>query len=275
VEKNKLPFMLVLPVFLALFSFGTLYAQCFEGNSAFGDGEVISYQISYNWGPIWVNCGKVKFEAAKAPYKEKTAWHLKVAGQTYPSYDGLFKVRDYYDAWVNPATLRPLESHRYVFEGKYSLQNTMLYLPDGTVISNTIRGRKPLKIDTLKPGPCAFDMLSSVYFVRTLNLASMPLHVRHPVTVLIDDSVFTVYFRKLGTETIRNTDGNYYRCMKIAVKMVEGTVFKGNEDVMVWLTDDQNKIPIYIEAKILIGSVRAYLKETRNLMRPLTVIRPR
>jgi hypothetical protein len=52
--------------------------------------------------------------------------------------------------------------------------------------------------------------------------------------------------------------------------MVEGTIFRGDEDVLVWVTDDDNRIPVYIEAKILIGTVKAYLKEMRGIRNPLS-----
>jgi hypothetical protein len=47
--------------------------------------------------------------------------------------------------------------------------------------------------------------------------------------------------------------------------LVEGTIFKGGEDLMVWVTNDENKVPVMVEAKILIGSVKAYLTGYENL----------
>ena len=69
---------------------------------------------------------------------------------------------------------------------------------------------------------------------------------------------------------MENNDGKKYRCIKMSAKMVEGTIFKGDEDVLVWITDDDDHIPIHIEAKILVGTVKAYLNEARGLLNPLT-----
>jgi hypothetical protein len=52
--------------------------------------------------------------------------------------------------------------------------------------------------------------------------------------------------------------------------MVRGTIFRGDEDVLVWVTDDENRIPVYIEAKILVGTVKAYLKDVKGVRNPLT-----
>jgi hypothetical protein len=244
--------------------------SCFSGNRAFGHGEEISYQISYNWGPILVDCGKVWFHAEQAEYKGQMLWHLKVSGQTFPGYDAFFKVRDYYDTWVRPESFEPVEFHRYIYEGGYSLQNSLTFDQKNIlVISNTKRQDHPLTTDTLRPGPCTFDMLSSVYYVRTIDFNKAETGVNYPVKVIIDDTLYTVTYRKVGRENMTDRSGKVYDCLKVATHMVSGTVFKGGEDVMVWLTNDENKIPVYIEAKIIVGSVKAYLKDYKGLLRPI------
>ena len=54
--------------------------------------------------------------------------------------------------------------------------------------------------------------------------------------------------------------------------MVQGTIFKGDEDVVVWVTDDGNRVPVYIEAKIIVGTIKAYLKSTKGLKNPVTAL---
>jgi hypothetical protein len=71
---------------------------------------------------------------------------------------------------------------------------------------------------------------------------------------------------------VENNDGKKYNCIRLSAKMVGGTIFKGDEDVLVWITDDDNHIPIYIEAKILVGTVKAYLHETKGLRNPLKAL---
>ena len=113
-------------------------------------------------------------------------------------------------------------------------------------------------------------MLSAVYFTRTLDLSKFEAENKVPVRVFIDDGFYNIYIRSRGKEIIENTDGKKYRCIKFSAKMVKGTIFKGDEDVMVWVTDDENRVPILIEAKILVGTVKAYLKESKGLRNPTT-----
>jgi hypothetical protein len=54
--------------------------------------------------------------------------------------------------------------------------------------------------------------------------------------------------------------------------MVKGTIFKEDEEVIIWITNDGNKIPILVEARILVGTVKAYLKEANGLKSPLVAM---
>jgi len=268
---NSTSVRLYLIIVFCILSFSSLYSQCFKGNNAFKDGEFISYTVSYNWGPIWVDAGMVTFSALNETYQGKPAIHLKSTGKTFPSYDFFFKVVDYYDAWIDPVTFIAWDFRRTVYEGGYTLINTMHFNHSKQLVySNTKTNNNPVRSDTLKQGPCAFDMLSSVYVARTFNFDGMKPGTLTPVSVMIDDSIYNIYIKFMGKEIVENKDGAKYHCIKFTAKMVEGTIFRGDEDVVVWVTDDENKIPIYIQAKILVGTVKAYLKEYKGLRNPMT-----
>lgn len=258
-------------LFLSGISFSGIHAQCFKENHVFREGEFLSYEVAYNLGPISVDAGSVTFAINPETYNGKPSWHLKSSGRTLKSYDFFFKVVDYYDAWIDPKSFHPFEFRRSVYEGGYQLLNTLRYDGDGeTVYSSTKTNNNPVRFDTLKPGPCVYNPLSAVYVARTLDISNLKHDARIPVTVLIDDSTYEIYIRYMGKEVVENHDGKKYRCIKFAAKMVKGTIFRGDEDVVVWITDDDNRIPVLIEAKILVGSVKAYIMDMRGIMNPLS-----
>ncbi|MDP4281662.1 MAG: DUF3108 domain-containing protein [Bacteroidota bacterium] len=261
-------------VFFCFFSGSNfLKAQCYSGNKAFGPGEKISYEAYYNWGPIWVNAGKIIFSVESGTHLGKSCWHLKSSGKTYPSYDIFFKVADYYDSWIDPENFTSYGFQRYINEGDYKLVNTIRFdHPKELVFSNTKTNNNPVRYDTLHPGKCVFDMLTSVYLTRTLDLGSIKPEVKVPIHVIIDDSVYSIYIRSLGKEIVTDRKGQKYRCIKFAAKMVQGTIFRGDEDALIWVTDDENKIPVYIEAKIIIGTVKAYLIGMEGMRNPVKAL---
>jgi hypothetical protein len=85
------------------------------------------------------------------------------------------------------------------------------------------------------------------------------------INSILDNEIFTLYIRYLGRETIETRRGEKYRCIKFSALLIEGTIFKGGEDMFVWITDDDNRIPVLVEAKILIGSVKAYLESVTGV----------
>lgn len=268
-------YILIQRVLILLFcAFGNfLQAQCNFLQNVFGEGEQVSYTVSYNWGPVWVDAGIVTFSVNTEVYRGKDVLHLKASGRTFSSYDLLFKVRDYYDAWVEPEHLRTMDFRRYTYEGGYSLLNTLNFnYSNHKIISNTKTNNNPQRTDTINLLPCSFDMLTAVYYTRSLDLTSMKQDSKKQVKVFIDDGYYDITIRSMGKELVENTDGKFYRCLKFAAKMVQGTIFKGDEDVLVWVTDDANRIPIYIEAKIIVGTVKAYLKEAKGLRNPMSAI---
>ena len=262
--------------FLCILSVTEMKSQCFTGNHAFRDGEFISYTVTYSLGPIWVDAGVVTFSVLNETYQGKPSWHLKSTGKTFPSYDWFFKVVDYYDTWVDPESFMAYDFRRSVYEGGYTLLNTMHFNhPKHLVYSNTKSNNNPVRFDTLKQGSCAFDMLSSVYIARTFNFSGMKKGDIVPVSVMIDDNIYDIYIKFLGKEIVEARDGTKYHCIKFTAKMVQGTIFRGDEDVLVWVTDDENKIPIYIQAKIIVGTVKAYLRESKGLRNPVSsVVKP-
>lgn len=248
-------------------------AQCVPENKVFGDGETVVYTASYNWGPVWIDAGLVTFRVNSVNHEGTPAFHLKATGKTFASYDLLFKVRDYYESWIDQKTMQPLAFKRHIYEGGYSLLNTLQFdYPRNRVISATRSQNNPQRNDTLGTRYCGFDMLSAIYYTRTLDFGTMKPGAMQHVPVLIDDAWYDIYIRMIGRETVESKEGRQYRCLKFAAKMVHGTIFKGDEDVIVWVTDDDNKIPVYVEAKIIVGTVKAWLKETKGLRNPFTAI---
>jgi Protein of unknown function (DUF3108). len=60
-----------------------------------------------------------------------------------------------------------------------------------------------------------------------------------------------------------------FKTMKFAVKLVAGSVFTGEEEMIIYVSDDQNKIPLLFEAPILVGKVSGRLSAYKNLKYPL------
>ncbi len=252
---------------VAFFSFSSLVrGQCFDTNFTFQVGEKITYQVVYNWHFIWLNAGRVEFEVKKTKFLDRDVYYFDAYGKTFKAYDFFFKVRDRFESYVDMKTLRPLWFERDTYEGGYAVHNRYIFDHRNKIIfSFTENSNKPFLLDTLPLPDCTFDVLSLTYYCRNLDFSGLKVNDTIPVSVIIDNELFNLYVRYLGKEVIETREGDKYKCIKFSALLVEGTIFKGGEDLYVWVTDDKNRIPVLVEAKILVGSVKALLDGANGL----------
>lgn len=249
------------------------YSQCIKTPLTFKAGEKITYDAYYNWGFIWVHAGEVAFSVKSASYQSKPAYHLVATGNSRKNYDWIYRVRDSFQSYVDKETFQPLWYERKTSEGGYNAYENYVFNPSKSVVfTATENSKRPFAKDTLSIKPCTLDVLSAIYLCRSLNFNSFKLNQKYPVNTIIDNQVYSLYIRYLGNETIKTRNDQKFRCIKFSILLVEGTIFKGGEDMTVWVTDDSNRVPVLVEAKILIGSVKAYLNTTQGLVDELKAL---
>ncbi|MBN1117337.1 MAG: DUF3108 domain-containing protein [Bacteroidales bacterium] len=264
--------LLTLFVVIACFSSSvkTTNAQCLSENKAYTTGEVLDYSVYYNWGIIWLDAGYVSFKVKKHIYLEKPVYHFDSYGSTHKSYDWLFKVRDRYQSYLDTETLLPLWFHRENYEGGFEVDYKYFFdWNQNRVFSYTQNSNRPYRKDTVYIPDCTYDVLSLIYYCRNLDFDHLEVNDTVPVKAIIDNEVYSLYVRYLGKEKIEDRNDHTYNAIKFSALLVEGTIFKGGEDLIVWVTDDKNRVPILVEAKILIGSVKAYFNNASGLRNPM------
>ncbi|HPI54618.1 MAG TPA: DUF3108 domain-containing protein, partial [Chitinophagaceae bacterium] len=85
--------------------------------------------------------------------------------------------------------------------------------------------------------------------------------------IFLDDEVFPVHIRYLGKQQITTKFGTF-RTIKFKPKLIQGTLFKGGEQMTVYVTDDDNKIPVLIETPILVGTIKVELDKATTGRHP-------
>jgi hypothetical protein len=246
-------------------------AQCKSKNTSFAAGERIDYNIAYQWGFIWVDAGNVTFEASLTNYKNKPAWYFNSNGSSKPSYDWFFKVRDRFQVFTDTTTFVPFWADRTSDEGGYIvLENYVFDSERNKIIATCSASDKPKKIDTIDIKFCLNDLLNAVYYARNLDFSNCKIGEKIPIWVLVMNKVYPLYIRYQGVEVVALHDKTKYRCIKFSSKLVEGTIFKGGEDMFVWVTDDPNHVAVKIQARIVVGSVIAELIKHKGLKYPLS-----
>lgn len=264
-------YSIVITCLLTFSSIQLTSSQCNENIKLFGPGEEVTYNAFYNWKFVWINAGKVTFAVEDSDWKGRSAWHLKSYGTTFKGYDLFFKVRDSFDVWVDPLTLQPFEFHRKTREGSYRAHHHYVFDDENRVVNASISKRGNPYRDTAFSWPeCSYDLLSMVYQARNIDFSSYERDDRIPINLIVDGEVHNLYIRYLGREVVEDRSGRKFRCLKFSPLLVDGTIFEEGEDMTVWVTDDKSRVPVVVEAKIIVGSVKAVFLDAKGLKNPIT-----
>ncbi len=220
--------------------------------------EELVYTGYYNWGFIWVKAGQVEFSLSKSE-KYPNALRLKAVGHSLPSWDWMFTVRDTLLSHFNADTFMPYEFSRKAHEGNY--HKTFDYkfnYRDSIIYADVHKIGKYKRKDSIKLKPKTYDMLSVAWMIREIDFEQYKKKDLIPIKLLIDNKIYDLYVRYLGTEKIK-LSSTKQECYVLSPLLVEGDVFKGGENMKIWVSKDEYRLPVMVEAKILVGSVKGIL----------------
>ena len=254
--------------FRAPLSIEEAYDPCEINNWAWTGGEEINYKIYYNWKFVWLPAGEVIFKIID----EGDQYHLKVRGRTYDSYEWFFKVRDSYDTYIDKKTLLPTMAIRDVHEGDYNLYEKMIFDQNGRKLT-TYRGTTSSKTEKSVfglPG-CMHDLLSILYYTRNFQFEKYNKGEQFPVKIFMDKEVWPLNVKYQGRfKNLTVKEYGTFNAFKFTPEVISGKVFKEGTQMDIWVSDDNNRIPIYIESPVSVGSVKVALKSVKGLRYPLS-----
>lgn len=217
---------------------------------------------------MWVPAGKAHFSVSDTLYEGKKCFHFLGRGITFKEYDWFFPVRDRYESICNQTTLMPLRFIRNVHEGNTKIFHDYRFDEAKGKYFAATNPQTPDKRETYPYSKCGVDVMTAIYYARSIDFSKYKENDTIPLTLILDQQTYHVYIRYTGKEKVNDLKKNKYNCIKFKPLLIEGTIFKDGEDMEVFVTDDENKIPVFIEAKILVGSIKVYLERASGLKYP-------
>jgi hypothetical protein len=227
----------------------------------FRPGEKVVYRVHYGW----LTAGYATFSVAPAleTYKGRKCYRLYGEGRSSTSFDWFYKVDDRFTSLMDYEAVMPWKYEKHWREGDYRYDDTVTF----DHAARQIRGRNG-KFDAPE---YTQDMLTAFYYARCLDLGAAKAGDVFPVPTFFDDGVYPLGLKVLGKETIDCTLGKV-RCVKVSPILIAGRVFKGEQEMTIWVTDDDKRLPVRIESPIIVGSIRADL-HSYEITRPTAAAR--
>lgn len=233
-------------------------AMRYVENNAFGFGEYLEYNVGYQF----VTAGKAAFKIAPEPliYKGVQCYDIRFQVASLESLDWLYRVRDVYRTVLDVQGIFPWRFEQHIREGNYS-RDFEADLDQRKHVARTTDGEFPLT-------PFTHDIVSAFYYVRTLDLKSMNKGATIQLKNFYGKKVHDLTVRVLGRQTV-TVEAGTFKCVVIEPMVTAGGLFKSEGKILIWLSDDERKIPVKVSTKILIGSIDAELTSYKGLRGPL------
>ena len=247
-----------------------------EDKLAFVGGEKLDFVIHYKWKAINSDVAKAYVKLDTTTLNGIPAFHCSVFGRTARFYDMFFKVREDFQSWFTRDGVVPLKFYRDSREGGYYSVNRYEYIwdPDESkhIHAELETSRRPARTEELTLSGCTYDLPSLFYMARNMNFSKVKPNIKYPMTFVIDDDIYNVYFIWLGKEKKYIKGIGTVKTMKFAAKLIAGDVFGSGQDMFVWITEDENRIPVYFEAPLKVGRASGSLIGWEGLKYPFDSI---
>ncbi len=232
---------------------------------AFDVGEYFKFRIHYGV----INAGYATLEIKEAVRNNKKVFHAVGKGYTTGMSRFFFKVDDNYESYFDKETGNPYQFVRKIDEGGYK-KNQEGFFNQGTD-RVVVKDYKNKKEQTFVVPNNAQDIISAFYYLRNHpNIDKLKVGEAIAIEMFFDNETTTFKLKYIGKENISTKFGTV-GTMVFRPLVQSGRVFKEQESLTVWISDDDNKMPVRIKASLAVGSIKADLDGYRGLKHPFKV----
>ena len=226
-------------------------------NTAFGIGEKLTFDLSYGFitaGEAFMSIPDTLLMQGRRTFK------VLFEVNSLPAFSWIYKVRDRYETYIDMEGIFPWRFEQHIREGGYSRDFTADF-DQRNHIARTSEGNYTI-------APFVHDIMSAFYFMRTQDYSNKRPGERFHLKNFYKDSSYALDIKYLGRQEI-DVDAGTFNCIVLEPMVREGGLFKSDGRIIVWLTDDERKIPVKVSTKVVIGTIDCELREYSGLRGPI------
>jgi hypothetical protein len=232
---------------------------------AFDVGEWFKFRIHYGI----VNAGYATLEVKEAIRNNKKVYHAVGRGYTTGMTKFFFKVEDNYESFFDKETGNPYQYIRKINEGGYTKDQEGFFNQSTDKV--VVKDYKNKTEKTFSVPNNVQDIVSTFYYLRNHpTIDKLKVGESVAIDMFFDDETTKFKLKFIGRENISTKFGTI-PTMIFRPLVQSGRVFKEQESLTVWISDDDNKLPVRIKASLAVGSLKADLESFKGLKYPFTV----
>lgn len=232
-------------------------------NNAFKKGEKLEFRVYYDailTGKVTAGYASLEVKDEEKMINGRPVYHVVGEGSSRKAFDWFFKVRDRFESFFDIDAFLPYFFMRRTREGGYVSDDDVRFDHDLKYASSrNARKKIPHGIQ---------DIISAVYYARTLDYSDAKMGQYYHIPFFLDDSVYVSVIQYFGKEVVKTSMGKY-RCLKFKPMVATGNVFSNPYPMTLWVTDDKNHIPVMGVSAVVVGSIKMELIKHFNLANPV------
>lgn len=227
-------------------------------NSSFGAGEKLEYRVHYGF----INAAEAKVDISNSVVKvnNRPCYRVNVSGRTVGAFDLVSRVRDQWRSYIDTSAILPQMFYQSIEENKYRKQETITFNHGSDVAYSEEKGDKK----SFKVPDNIHDVISGYYFLRTLNFDRIYEGQLIEVPTFFSGEVYPMRVKYRGKDIIKTKFGKI-KVLKLNPVMPNNKLFKGEDSIRIWVSDDENKVPVKVEVDLWIGALEMDLTSFKGL----------
>ena len=239
--RKNVPFIIM---FLAM------NLPCFgQENSSILANEQLKYRI--HLGFIDAAEATIHTQGQTQQINGRQTRKIDITGKTVGILHVISPVIDYWSAFLDTETHLPLKTEMRKKEGRYRKEETVIF--DHANLNAKISS--PQNTPTLKNFPIesnTLDLIGGYFFLRDKPLGEMKIGQKQKAKILVDGSIYEIWFIVKGFEKIEGPWGKK-NCIRTALVLPKNKLFKEEDAIQLWITNDSYQVPFKMEVNLKIG----------------------
>lgn len=235
--------------------------------SAFKPGEWLKFRMHYGF----LNASYATLRVKSDEIDGVPVYHVVGHGETSGFASIFFKVDDTYESYFDKEDGKPYKFVRNINEGGYTKDIEIDFNHEEQ--KAVLNDKKNKKKQDIKLQDSVQDLISAFYYLRN-NYDADSLEVGKSINMKMlydDDGIFNFKLKYMGEEILKTKYGKV-KCHKFRPYVQSGRVFKEQESLSLWVSADDNKIPIRISADLTVGAIKADLDGYNGLKHQFKII---
>lgn len=264
---------LVFYIFIITFLSGfTSQTSSYTPNHVFAQGEKLTFRLHYGF----ITAGEATINVTPQLFKvnDKICYKFDVYGKTTGMFRTMMEIKDRWLSYVDTTTLMPELAYREIKESKYRLWETTTFEQGQDTIKVEYKKKKknPQTIKYFQSPADIHDMVSGYFYLRNIDYSQMEKGDRVKINAFLEDTVYPFEIIYKGKGVVKTEFGKI-NAIKLTPDMPDNELFDGEDSIVIWLSDDGNRIPLKIEAKMFVGAVEMDIEDHEGLKHPINFVK--